>query len=116
MRNGSGILELRELLTTPAVALGLGAFVGLGLFAPVLLGFRFLDAGRVDVGLGLTMGTVFAGMLIALGLLFGYRALAPKGLVYFGPALVGGFVVALGGFAVRAALQLLKTDEHETRS
>lgn len=109
-------MGLRELLTNPGIAIALGALVGIVLLLPVLWGLRFLNSGHVDVGLGITMGAVFGGMLVALGLLFGYRALAPDGLVYFGPALVGGFVVALGVFAVRAGIQLLRSDDDETRS
>ncbi len=109
------LLELRELLANPAIAVALGALIGVGLLVPVLWGLRFFTAGHIEVGLGVTMGAVFGGLLLALGLLFGYRALAPDGIIWFGPALVGGYVIALGVFAIRAAAQLLKSDDDTRR-
>ena len=115
VRNGSELLELRELLANPGIAVALGALIGVGLLAPVLWGLRFFTAGHIEAGLGVTMGAVFGGLLLALGLLFGYRALAPDGIVWFGPAMVGGYVVALGVFAIRAASQLLNSGDDTRR-
>lgn len=92
------------------VAVLLGVLFGVGLLAPLLMGYRFLVADRIDVGLAVVMGAVFGGLLVALGVLFGYRALAPSGLIWFGPALVGGYVLGLGAFALKAARTLLKPD------
>lgn len=77
------------------------------------MGYRFLVADRIDVGLAVVMGAVFGGLLVALGVLFGYRALAPSGLIWFGPALVGGYVLGLGAFALNAARALLKPDDKD---
>lgn len=104
-------MDLRALFASPAIALGIGIVVGLLLLAPVVWGYRFLVADRVEVGLAVVTGSVFAGMIVAVGALFGYRALAPAGLVWFGPALVGGFVVGLGAFALRVATTMFKSGD-----
>lgn len=80
---------------------------------PVLMGYRFLAADKIDVGLAVVMGAVFGGLLVAVGALFGYKALAPEGIIWFGPALVGGFVLGLGVFAIYAARALLKPDNKD---
>lgn len=90
------------------MAVALGALLGIGLLAPVLMGYRFLVADRIGVGLAVVMSAVFGGLLVALGALFGYRALAPSGVIWFGPALVGGYVLGLGAFALKAAGTMLK--------
>jgi Sec-independent protein secretion pathway component TatC len=104
-------LELRELLATPAIAIALGVFVGLVLLAPVIWATRFFVSDKIDVGLAIVMGSVFAGLLVALGALFGYRAVAPDGLIWFGPSLVAGFVVGLGVFALKVAMTWFKSDD-----
>lgn len=105
---------VQELFAKPWFAVLLGLAVGVCLIAPVLWGARFFSSGRVDVGLWVVMGSVFGGLLIALGLLFGYRAVAPTGFVWFGAAVIAGFVAMLAVAAVRAALDLLGSGE-ETR-
>lgn len=105
---------LRDVLANPAVALVTGTLVGVALIAPVLWSSRLLAAGKVDAVLYAVMGAVFGGMLLALGLLFGYRALAESGFVYFGAALVAGFVVTLGIASVVLFRRVFLADD-ETR-
>lgn len=78
------------------VAAVCGLVFGIALVTPVLLSARFLAVGKFDAVLYVVLGSVFGGMLLALAVLFGYRALAPDGFVYFGVSLVAGFVVTLG--------------------
>lgn len=72
---------------------------------------RFFASDRINAGLAVVMGSVFAGLLVSLGALFGYRAIAPEGLIWFGPSLVAGFVVGLGAFALKVALTWFKSDD-----
>jgi len=57
------------------------------------------------------MGVVFGGLIVGLGVMFGYRFVTPSGFMYFGPAVVGGFVIALGILSVVMLTGLLKPDE-----
>lgn len=98
------------MLASPAIAIVIGAVAGVGLLAPVLWGYRFFAADKIEVGLAVVMGAVFVGLLLAVGALFLYRALSPGGLVWFGASLVGGYLVALVVFAVRTARAMLESD------
>lgn len=89
----------------------MGVFVGLVLIAPMIWASRFFAAEKINLGLAVVMGSVFAGLLLALGVLFAYRALAPEGLIWFGPSVVAGFVVGLGAFALKVATSWFKSDD-----
>lgn len=56
------------------------------------------------------MGVVFGGLILSLGVMFGYRVVTPSGFMWFGPAVVAGFVVALGALAAVMLTRLLKSD------
>lgn len=96
-------------MASPGIALSLGVLVGIILLSPVAWGLRYLLNNNVDAGLAIVMGSVFGGLLVALGAMFGYRALSPEGFMWFGPSVVGGFVVALGILAVWAAATVFKS-------
>lgn len=111
----SGALDVRELLANHTVAVGLGVLTGLVLLSPLVAGIRFITPEKIDRGLALVMGSVFGGMLLALGALFGYRALSPDAVVLYGAALVGGFVIGLGAFALYVGKTILWTDDKTRR-
>ena len=104
------LTALRELLSTPMVSVLLGLVVGVVLVAPLFWTSRLLTAKNADLGLLVIMGVVFGGMIVALGLMFGYRFIAPDGFIWFGSAVVGGFMVALGVLAVVMLTGLLKSE------
>jgi len=106
-------LDLRELLATPWVAIVLGVLLGIGLLLPLVWTLRRITPGNVDVGVNIGMGAVFGGLLVGLGLMVGYKVLAPEGFWYFGPAVAGGFIVALGVLSWRVAVQMLSSDDEK---
>lgn len=103
------LTALRELLSTPLFAVLLGLTLGVGLIAPLFWTSRLLTAKNADLGLIVVMGVVFGGLIVSLGVMFGYRLITPSGFMYFGPAVVGGFVVALGVLSVALLTRLLKS-------
>lgn len=105
--------ELQRLLATPWIAIVLGLVLGVGLLAPLFSISRMLNARNADVALYVVMGTVFGGLIIGLGLLLGYRFVAPDGFVWFGSATICGFVAALGVLSVRLGLKMLSKDDSE---
>jgi hypothetical protein len=102
---------LRNFLATPVVAVVLGLAVGFVLAVPLLIGSRFASADKIDAALYTTMGSVMGGLLLSVGILFGYRALAGDGFVWFGPSLVVGFVVGLGAVGITMLRKLAQSDE-----
>lgn len=104
------LTALRELLSTPGVAVLLGLLLGVGLIAPLFWTSRLLTVQNADIGTYVVMGVVFGGMLVSLGVMWGYRLITPAGFMWFGPAVVVGFLVALGVLATTMAMRLLKSD------
>lgn len=102
------LTALRELLSTPWLAVLLGLALGVGLLAPLFWTSRLLTAENADVGLYVVMGVVFGGMIVSLGVMWGYRLITPAGFMWFGPSVVVGFVAALGVLAAVMAASLLK--------
>jgi hypothetical protein len=99
------------ILSTPWIAATLGALMGIVLMAPLFLVRRLLTPANVEIAIALVVAMIIGGMVIAVGALFGYQAVAPDGQAYFGIALVAGFVVALGAASVIAFRELLAGDE-----
>jgi hypothetical protein len=104
------LTALRELLSTPGFAVLLGLLLGIVLIAPLFWTSRLLTAQNADIGLYVVMGVVFGGLILSLGVMWGYRYVTPAGFVWFGPSVVAGFVVTLGVLAVVMARRLLKSD------
>ena len=100
---------LRELLSTPGIAVLLGLLFGVGLVAPLYWSSRLLTAQNADVGLYVVVGVVFGGMIVSLGVMWGYRLITLGGFMWFGPSVVAGFVVALGVLAAVMVTRLLKS-------
>ena len=53
------------------------------------------------MALYVVMGSVFGGLLVGLGVMTGFWFISRQGFMFFGPATVAGFVVALGILAAR---------------
>jgi hypothetical protein len=82
--------------------------------APLFWTSRLLSSKNADVGLYVVMGAVFGGMILSLGMMWGYRLVTPTGFMWFGPSVVVGFVVALGVLATVTAATMLKADGSTT--
>jgi len=104
------LTALRELLSTPGVAVLLGLILGVVLIAPLFWTSRLLTEQNADIGLYLVMGVVFGGLIVSLGVMWVYHYVTSEGFVWFGPSVVAGFVVTLGVLAVVMARRLLKSD------
>jgi hypothetical protein len=104
------LTALQELLSTPWLAVLLGLVLGIGLVLPLFWTSRLLTAKNADIGLPVVMGVVFGGLILSVGVMFGYRFITLQGFMWFGPSLVVGFVVALGVLAVVLAMRLLKSN------
>lgn len=61
------------------------------------------------MGTFVVMAVVFGGMILSLGVMWGYRLVTPDGFMWFGPSVVAGFVVALGVLAAVLTVRLLKS-------
>lgn len=57
------------------------------------------------------MGVVLGGMIVSLGVMWGYRLITPTGFLWFGPSVIVGFVAALGVLAAVMITRLLKPDD-----
>jgi drug/metabolite transporter (DMT)-like permease len=102
------LTALQGLLSTPWLAVLLGLLLGVGLVAPLFWTSRLLTVENADIGTYVVMGVVLGGMIVSLGLMWGYRLITPGGFMWFGPAVIVGFVVTLGVLAVVMAMKLLK--------
>jgi hypothetical protein len=100
-------------LATPWIAVFGGLVLGIALVAPLFWTIRRLNARNADVALYIVMGAVFGGLLVGLAVMTGYWLVTRDGFMFFGPATVAGFVIALGVLAVRAALSLLSDNDTE---
>jgi len=80
------------------------------LIAPLFWTSRLLTAKNADLGLFVVMGSVFGGMILSVGVMFGYKLITPSGFMWFGPSVVAGFVIALGVLATVMTVKLLKSD------
>ena len=106
--------QLHGVLATPLVAICAGLALGVVLVAPMFWSIRLLNAKNADSALFVVIGSVFGGLLAGLAVMMGYWFLSREGFMYFGPATVVGFVIALGALAVRTGIQLLK-DTNESK-
>ena len=97
----------------PPVAIFLGLALGVCLFVPLFWTSRLLNARNADVALYVVIGSVLGGLLVGLAVMMGYWFVSRGGFLWFGPATVAGFVVALGVLAVRLGLQMLNNDDTE---
>ena len=109
-RVSGALAHLRVLLAIPWIALTSGFLLGVLLLAPLFGVSRLLTARHADVVLPVVMGSVFVGLILGLGVLFGYWFVSAQGFIWFGPATVAGFIVALGVLSVRVGMQLLSKD------
>ena len=80
------------------------------LIAPLFWTSRLLTAKNADLGLAVVMGVVFGGLLVSVGLMFGYKLITATGFMWFGPSVVVGFIIALGVLSVVMAMNMLKSD------
>ena len=80
------------------------------LIAPLFWTSRLLTADNADLGLYVVMGVVFGGMIVSLGVMWGYWLITSTGFMWFGPSVVAGFVIALGTLASVMTIKLLKSD------
>jgi hypothetical protein len=103
------LTALRELLSTPGLAVLLGLILGVILIAPLFWTSRLLTAQNADLGLYVVMGVVFGGLIFSLIVMFGYSLITQAGFMWFGPSVVAGFVVALGVLSVVITVKLLKS-------
>lgn len=90
-----------DVLQTPWIAIVLGVITGLGLMWLTMLSARFFTPDNADLGMYAVLGGVMGGLVLALALMALYRWVAPGGFIWYGPALVGGFVLGLGVAAFR---------------
>jgi hypothetical protein len=104
------LTAFRELLSTPFVAVLLGLVLGVVLIAPLLWASRLMTAKNADLGLFVVMGSVFGGLIVGMGVMFGYRLITLSGFLWFGPAVVGGYVITLGVLAALMTTRLLKSE------
>jgi hypothetical protein len=104
------LTALRELLSTPGFAVLLGLLLGVAIIAPLFWSSRLLTVENADIGLYVVMGVIFGGLILSLGLMWGYHYVTPEGFMWFGPSVVAGFIVALGALAAVLAMRLLKSD------
>lgn len=98
-------------LSTPLLAISLGLAIGVGLLTPLVWSLRLPTAGKTDVGFVLVPVAVIGGLVIAFGLMWGYRSIAPAGFKYFALAVVSGYLAALGTLVVIAATRLLRSSK-----
>jgi uncharacterized BrkB/YihY/UPF0761 family membrane protein len=91
----------------------LGLVLGVILVAPLFWTSHLFSSRNADVALYVVMGSVFGGLLVGLAFMTGYWFVSRNGFVWFGPAMVAGFVVALGVLAARLAMQMLSDDDTE---
>jgi hypothetical protein len=84
---------LGALLSSPfaAVALGIAAGSIMALLNSALMGR--MGANDPFMGVAWGLGGYFAGLIVGMGLILGYRAIARGGFVYFGVALALSFLV-----------------------
>lgn len=86
--------NLRSWLSNPLVAVILGLAAGSCIAWMNHYGAGFMSPDDSSgAGIGMAMGLYFAGLVIAVGLLFAYRAVAPSAIAPFGISLVGSLLV-----------------------
>ena len=95
------LLALRELLSTPWLAVLLGIAVGVGLIAAVAGSRKLSTSSDGRDGITLMMLFMMGSMLVASVVLLGYALIAPGGFLAFGLSLSGGFIVGLAVCGVR---------------
>ncbi len=89
-------------LGTPWLAALLGFLLGAVIVVPVLMSVWFYDEKRPGDAWGIALGSILIGLIIAVGVMFLYRSIAPAAFVTFGVAVVVGFFVAfiIGAIAI----------------
>ena len=87
------------ILTMRWVAALLGFILGAAIITPVLVTVWLYDENRPGAAWGMALASILIGLVIAIGVMFLYRSVAPAAFVTFGVSVVAGFFVA---FAVGA--------------
>jgi len=87
------------MLETPAVAAILGFLIGVGLITATAWSRKIPTSTDPGDVITVMMMFMIGGMLFASAILIAYVFIAPRGYVYFGLSLGGGFVIGLGVFA-----------------
>ena len=89
-------MQLRVILETPVVAAILGFLIGVGLISATAWSRRIPTSTDPSDVIAVMMAFMVGGMLIASAVLIAYVFIAPRGYLYFGLSLAGGFVIGLG--------------------
>lgn len=95
-------------LSAPWLAALLGFVLGAVVVTPVMLSVWFYDDSRPGDAWGLGLGSILIGLVIAVGVMFLYRSIAPTAFVTFGVSVVVGFFTA---FAIATVL-ILRRQAH----
>jgi len=90
-------------LTLRWLAALLGFVLGAAIITPLLLTVWLYDESRAAVAWGTAFASILIGLVIAVGVMFLYRSIAPAAFVTFGVSVVAGFFTA---FLVGAVLIL----------
>jgi MFS family permease len=100
------------LLSSPLIATTLGLVCGALIALANRYSARFMTPDDASgAGMGVALGTYLVGFLVAAGLLFGYWAVAPEGLLWFGIALVGSILVVTVGALIPAMREMRSGDK-----
>ncbi len=90
-------------LTLRWLASLLGFVLGAAIITPLLVTVWLYDESKPAIAWGMAFASILAGLVIAVGVMFLYRSLAPAAFPTFGVSVVAGFFVA---FAIGAVLIL----------
>lgn len=86
--------NLPTMLSSPLVSILLGVLAGTAIALVNRYGVKFMTPDdTTGAGIGMAMGLYTVGLIVAAGLLFAYRTVAPAGFPYFGIALVASLLV-----------------------
>ncbi len=81
----------------------MGFVLGAAIITPLLLTVWLYDESRAAVAWGIAFASILVGLVIAVGVMFLYRSVAPVAFPTFGVSVVAGFFTA---FAIGAVLIL----------
>ena len=85
---------MESLFTAPWMAALLGFALGALIVAPLLLSVKLFEV-QPGSGYALAGVSIIGGLVVALGVMFLYRSIAPRGFVTFGVAVIVGFFAAI---------------------